>query len=75
MRRYAALKADGVEAIAAFAADVRSGAFPAEEETYHLPAAVGRRPRQRPAASAAAGETSATSARSLGLYGGATISG
>jgi len=40
VRRYAALKADGVAALGAWAADVRSGAFPSEEETYHLPAAT-----------------------------------
>jgi len=39
VRRYAALKADGVAALAAFAADVRSGAFPDDTESYHLPAA------------------------------------
>jgi 3-methyl-2-oxobutanoate hydroxymethyltransferase len=36
VRRYASLRGDGVAAIAAFAADVRSGAFPAAAETYHL---------------------------------------
>jgi 3-methyl-2-oxobutanoate hydroxymethyltransferase len=36
VRRYADLKAAGVEALSAFAADVRSGAFPAAEESYHL---------------------------------------
>jgi 3-methyl-2-oxobutanoate hydroxymethyltransferase len=36
VRRYASLKADGVNALEAFAADVRSGAFPADEESYHL---------------------------------------
>jgi len=36
VRRYANLKADGVEAITAWAADVRSGAFPSAEESYHL---------------------------------------
>jgi 3-methyl-2-oxobutanoate hydroxymethyltransferase len=36
VRRYAELKADGVGALEAFAADVRSGAFPADEESYHL---------------------------------------
>ncbi len=36
MRRYAELKADGVGALEAFAADVRSGAFPADDESYHL---------------------------------------
>jgi 3-methyl-2-oxobutanoate hydroxymethyltransferase len=40
VRRYASLKAEGTEAVAAFAVDVRKGAFPAEEETYHLPAAT-----------------------------------
>ena len=36
VRRYASLKADGVRAIAAYAADVRSGRFPGPEESYHL---------------------------------------
>jgi 3-methyl-2-oxobutanoate hydroxymethyltransferase len=36
VRRYASLKSAGVDALAAYAADVRSGAFPAEAETYHL---------------------------------------
>ena len=36
VRRYAALRGDGVAAIAAFADDVRSGAFPSAAETYHL---------------------------------------
>jgi 3-methyl-2-oxobutanoate hydroxymethyltransferase len=36
VRRYASLKADGVAALEAFAADVRSGAFPADGESYHL---------------------------------------
>jgi len=68
VRRYASLKADGIEAIAAFAADVRSGAFPSEEETYHLPAAT----------AVALGVGSAAPVVELddvaGLYGGATIS-
>ncbi|MCU1484055.1 MAG: ketopantoate hydroxymethyltransferase [Actinomycetia bacterium] len=68
VRRYASLKADGIEAIAAFAADVRSGAFPSEEETYHLPAAT----------AAALGVGSVDGVVELddvtGLYGGATIS-
>src|SRR3954451_24929940 len=38
VRRYASLKADGVAALAAYAADVRSGAFPADAESYHLSA-------------------------------------
>jgi 3-methyl-2-oxobutanoate hydroxymethyltransferase len=40
VRRYASLKAAGVDAIASFAADVRSGAFPNDAESYHLPAGV-----------------------------------
>jgi 3-methyl-2-oxobutanoate hydroxymethyltransferase len=36
VRRYASLKADAVEALAAFAVDVRSGRFPSEDESYHL---------------------------------------
>ncbi len=40
VRRYADLKAAGVEALAAYAADVRSGAFPAEVESYRLSAEV-----------------------------------
>jgi 3-methyl-2-oxobutanoate hydroxymethyltransferase len=34
VRRYAELAAETVRAIAAFASDVRSGAFPSEEESY-----------------------------------------
>jgi 3-methyl-2-oxobutanoate hydroxymethyltransferase len=40
VRRYGSLKADGVAAVAAFAADVRSGRFPSDAETYHLPDGV-----------------------------------
>ena len=36
VRRYASLKADGIAALAAFADDVRSRRFPADEESYHL---------------------------------------
>jgi 3-methyl-2-oxobutanoate hydroxymethyltransferase len=36
VRRYAALKADAVAAMAAFADDVRTGAFPSDSESYHL---------------------------------------
>jgi len=36
VRRYADLKRQGVEALAAFAADVRSGRFPDASESYHL---------------------------------------
>ena len=36
VRRYAQLRSDAVAAVAAYAADVRSGAFPSPAETYHL---------------------------------------
>ena len=36
VRRYASLKADAVTAMAAYADDVRSGAFPDDSESYHL---------------------------------------
>jgi 3-methyl-2-oxobutanoate hydroxymethyltransferase len=36
VRRYASLKADGVEALRHWAGDVRSGAFPAAGESYHV---------------------------------------
>ncbi|MDH3752736.1 MAG: 3-methyl-2-oxobutanoate hydroxymethyltransferase [Acidimicrobiia bacterium] len=36
VRRYAELKTVGVAALTEFAADVRSGAFPADDESYHL---------------------------------------
>ena len=73
VRRYATLKADGVAALTAFAADVRSGAFPSEEETYHLPAATA-------AALGAPNEDDEeridiTGETIIGLYGGATMSG
>ncbi len=35
VRRYASLADDATAAVAAFAADVRSGAFPADAEVYH----------------------------------------
>jgi 3-methyl-2-oxobutanoate hydroxymethyltransferase len=40
VRRYAALKADGVGAVAAYADDVRSRRFPSDAESYHLSDAV-----------------------------------
>ena len=40
VRRYADLRSAGVEALSAYAADVRSGAFPADAESYHLSAEV-----------------------------------
>jgi len=40
VRRYADLKTAAVDAVAAYAADVRSGAFPAAAESYHLGAEV-----------------------------------
>jgi 3-methyl-2-oxobutanoate hydroxymethyltransferase len=36
VRRYASLKDDAVNAVRAFAADVRGGEFPADAESYHL---------------------------------------
>jgi 3-methyl-2-oxobutanoate hydroxymethyltransferase len=36
VRRYAQLGADATAAMACFAADVRSGAFPSDAETYHV---------------------------------------
>jgi 3-methyl-2-oxobutanoate hydroxymethyltransferase len=36
VRRYASLKSDAVEAMAAFADDVRAGRFPSPDESYHL---------------------------------------
>ncbi len=40
VRRYADVKAASVAGVAAYAADVRSGAFPADVESYHLAAGV-----------------------------------
>lgn len=40
VRRYADLKAASVEAVSAYAADVRTGAFPSAAESYHLSAEV-----------------------------------
>jgi 3-methyl-2-oxobutanoate hydroxymethyltransferase len=40
VRRYADVKSASVAGVAAYAADVRSGAFPAEAESYHLSAEV-----------------------------------
>jgi len=37
VRQYATLKPDAIAAIAAYAADVRAGRFPAHAESYHLP--------------------------------------
>ncbi|MEJ7584933.1 MAG: 3-methyl-2-oxobutanoate hydroxymethyltransferase [Acidimicrobiales bacterium] len=36
VRRYANLKDDAVAAVTAFAADVRTGRFPSDDESYHL---------------------------------------
>jgi 3-methyl-2-oxobutanoate hydroxymethyltransferase len=36
VRRYAALKADAVDAMRNYAADVRTGEFPSADESYHL---------------------------------------
>jgi len=40
VRRYGSLKADGIAAVSAFAADVRSRRFPSDIESYHLPEGV-----------------------------------
>jgi 3-methyl-2-oxobutanoate hydroxymethyltransferase len=40
VRRYASMKDEMVSAMAAYASDVRSGAFPSDEESYHLSAEV-----------------------------------
>jgi 3-methyl-2-oxobutanoate hydroxymethyltransferase len=37
VRRYADLASAAVEAVSAWATDVRSGAFPSDAESYHLP--------------------------------------
>jgi 3-methyl-2-oxobutanoate hydroxymethyltransferase len=42
VRQYAALKADAIGGIMAFADDVRAGRFPADEESYHLAPEVAR---------------------------------
>jgi 3-methyl-2-oxobutanoate hydroxymethyltransferase len=41
VRRYADLASAAVEAVSAWAGDVRSGAFPSDAETYHQPAEPG----------------------------------
>ena len=41
VRRYASLQDEGVKALAAFAADVRSGDFPSPTESYHRPRGTG----------------------------------
>lgn len=40
VRRYASLKGEAVDAVAAYAEDVRAGRFPGPAESYHLPADV-----------------------------------
>jgi 3-methyl-2-oxobutanoate hydroxymethyltransferase len=49
VRRYASLRAEGTAAVAAFAADVRSGAFPGPEETYEPEERVGAEAHGLPA--------------------------
>jgi 3-methyl-2-oxobutanoate hydroxymethyltransferase len=36
VRSYADLRSDAIEALRSYAADVENGAFPADEETYHM---------------------------------------
>jgi 3-methyl-2-oxobutanoate hydroxymethyltransferase len=45
VRRYADLKGDAVAAVTRYAADVRAGRFPAEEETYRFAEALPTVPR------------------------------
>ena len=40
VRRYGSLKADGIAAVSAYAEDVRTGRFPNDAESYHLPGGV-----------------------------------
>ncbi|MBT8212777.1 MAG: hypothetical protein KJN71_06500, partial [Acidimicrobiia bacterium] len=40
--QYAGLADDAVDALERFFADVESGAFPADEETYHMPEETAR---------------------------------
>jgi 3-methyl-2-oxobutanoate hydroxymethyltransferase len=42
VRRYASLRADGVAALSAYAADVRARRFPSDAESYHLSDDVSR---------------------------------
>jgi 3-methyl-2-oxobutanoate hydroxymethyltransferase len=49
VRRYASMRADGTDAVAAFAADVRSGAFPGPDETYEPEPVFGAEARGLPA--------------------------
>jgi 3-methyl-2-oxobutanoate hydroxymethyltransferase len=49
VRRYASLRADGTAAVAAFAADVRSGAFPGAQETYEPEGRLGAEAHGLPA--------------------------
>jgi 3-methyl-2-oxobutanoate hydroxymethyltransferase len=43
VRRYADVSGIISRAVSEYAADVREGRFPADEESYHLPAEVGER--------------------------------
>ncbi len=72
VRRYASLKAEGIAALAAYAADVRTGDFPSEAETYHLApevaAELGLDPDGEPVGAPAPDGDAGR------LYGGATMS-
>jgi 3-methyl-2-oxobutanoate hydroxymethyltransferase len=46
-RRYADLRASAVEAVASFAADVRSSSFPGEAESYHAAPGLAEKLRRR----------------------------
>ena len=54
VRRYADIAGIATRALESFAADVRSGAFPADEESYHLSAEEAEALRERARASGAA---------------------
>src|SRR5205085_7862062 len=63
VRRYGSLKAEAVAAVSAYAADVRAGRFPADEESYHLAADVAAALRAAGPGAGAAGAGSAGGSR------------
>lgn len=74
VRRYASLKADGTAALAAFADDVRTGAFPDESETYHLAPEVAAELGLELGVAQRGGLVTDGSTDVGRLYGGATMS-
>ena len=74
VRRYAALKADAVVAMSAYARDVRARRFPTDAESYHVPAEVVRqldaaRGSRPPAGASAPVARAAPAEQVVGLYG------